>query len=147
MNTLPRRTKIICTIGPSTDSVESLIKLINAGMDAARLNFSHGTHDYHAQTIKNIRAASDATGKPVAILQDLQGPKIRTGKVENGSVQLTDDNLFTITVEDVAFGNSERVGTTYKDLINEVSPATLFFSTMAILFSVSKKSRRMTLSQ
>ncbi|MCL5992537.1 MAG: pyruvate kinase [Bacteroidetes bacterium] len=139
MNTLPRRTKIICTIGPSTDSVESLIKLLNTGMDAARLNFSHGTHEWHLQTIKNIRAASDSTGKPVAILQDLQGPKIRTGKVENSSVQLTDDNLFTITIDDLTLGNSSKVGTTYKDLINEVKPGnTILVDDGYIILSVEK---------
>lgn len=139
MNTLPRRTKIICTIGPSTDSVESLIKLINTGMDAARLNFSHGTHEHHAQTIKIIRAASESTGKAVAILQDLQGPKIRTGKVENGSVQLNDDELFTITVDDLEFGNSDRVGTTYKNLINEVKPGnTILLDDGYIILNVEK---------
>ncbi|MBI5326590.1 MAG: pyruvate kinase [Ignavibacteriae bacterium] len=122
MNTLPRKTKIICTIGPSTSSVESLIKLINTGMDAARINFSHGTQEQHAKTIKNIKAAAESTGKPVAILQDLQGPKIRTGKVIDGAVHLKDDAQFVITIDNIDFGNSDRVGTTYKDLINEVKP-------------------------
>ncbi|TAL69147.1 MAG: pyruvate kinase [Bacteroidetes bacterium] len=142
MDIFPRKTKIICTIGPSTSSVEWLIKLINAGMDAARINFSHGSHEQHAQTIKNIKSAAETTGKPVAILQDLQGPKIRTGKVQNGAVQLNDDSQFIITVDDVPFGNSERVGTTYKDLINEVKPGnTILLDDGYIILNIEKISK------
>jgi pyruvate kinase len=91
-------------------------------MDAARLNFSHGTHGEHKQTIEDIRKASEMTGREVAILQDLQGPKIRTGKVENDEVKLTDGQRFIITVDDIDVGNSERVATSYKPLVNEVKP-------------------------
>ena len=115
-----RKTKIICTIGPATSSVDNLIKLIESGMDAARLNFSHGTHEIHQETINNIRESSKSTGKPVAILQDLQGPKIRTGKVENGAVNLKDGEEFIITVNNIEFGNSSIVSTTYPNLINEL---------------------------
>src|SRR5579862_513201 len=79
-----RRAKIICTLGPSVASQEALEKLMLNGMDVARLNFSHGTHDQHAQTIEWIRAASIKVRKAVAILGDLQGPKIRTGNLKNG---------------------------------------------------------------
>ena len=74
-----RHTKIVCTIGPSSSSVEMLDRLVAAGMDVARLNFSHGTHAEHAEVIRRIRAAEARFGRPIAILQDLQGPKIRLG--------------------------------------------------------------------
>ncbi len=119
---IPRKTKIICTIGPATKGVDNLVKLIENGMDAARLNFSHGTHEIHRQNIEDIRDASEITGKEVAILMDLQGPKIRTGKIEGGSAVLEDGAEFIITVDDLEFGNSERVCTSYKNLINEVKP-------------------------
>ncbi len=115
-----RKTKIVCTIGPSTRGTDELVKLIEAGMDAARLNFSHGTHEQHEATIKEIREASLKTGKHVAILQDLQGPKIRTGKVQNGRVFLEDGADFIITTDELEFGNEKKVNTTYTNLIKEV---------------------------
>lgn len=115
-----RKTKIICTIGPSTRGTANLVKLIEAGMDAARLNFSHGTHEQHWESIHDIREASRITGKHIAILQDLQGPKIRTGKVLNGSVLLEDNTEFIITVDDLEFGDEMKVSTSYKNLIKEV---------------------------
>ena len=117
----PRKTKIICTIGPSSSGKENLIRLIEAGMDTARLNFSHGTHEIHEQHIKDIRDACSETGKEIAILQDLQGPKIRTGKVENGSVHLENGQQFIITIDEMEYGNSQKVSTDYKNLITEVS--------------------------
>ncbi|MFC2131979.1 pyruvate kinase [Bacteroidota bacterium] len=116
-----RKTKIICTIGPATCGIDNLVKLIESGMDAARLNFSHGTHEEHLQTIKNIREAEKSTGKPIAILQDLQGPKIRTGKVENGAVALEDDSEFIITIDNIEFGNGNKVSTVYENLPHELS--------------------------
>jgi len=77
-----RKTKIVCTIGPATNSYEKIEQLIQAGMDVARLNFSHGSYEDHLQVIENIRRASLKRGKSVAILQDLEGPKIRIGKIE-----------------------------------------------------------------
>ncbi|MAT40312.1 MAG: pyruvate kinase [Ectothiorhodospiraceae bacterium] len=117
-----RRTKIVCTIGPASDSKEMLVKLIEAGMDIARLNFSHGSHEVHQQTYENIREAARETGKPVAILQDLQGPKIRTGKVENGAVELTEGQEFVLTMDDLEYGNAHRVSVSYPELANEVRP-------------------------
>lgn len=117
---VPRRTKILCTIGPAVSGVDNLVRLIYSGMDAARLNFSHGTYEEHLQNILDIRTASDIAKKPVTILQDLQGPKIRTGKVENGQVLLEDGQKFIITVDYIEFGNSEKVSTNYTNLINEV---------------------------
>ncbi|MBF6591784.1 MAG: pyruvate kinase [Ktedonobacterales bacterium] len=117
-----RRTKIVCTIGPATSSEESITELIEAGMDVARLNFSHGTHEEHATTIARARAAAARLGRPVAILQDLQGPKIRTGALGGGGpVVLRDGQHFTITTEPVV-GTVERVATTYVALPRDVKP-------------------------
>src|SRR5687768_14716719 len=76
-----RKVKIVCTLGPSTNNFERILGLIEAGMDIARLNFSHGTHEFHRGLIQTIREAARKTGKPIAIMQDLQGPKIRAGKL------------------------------------------------------------------
>lgn len=94
---LQKHTKIVCTIGPSCHTLEKLVELVEAGMDVCRLNFSHGTHDDHAELIRLIRKASKATGKPLAILQDLQGPKIRVGDVPKEGVTLKkgEDVIFT----------------------------------------------------
>ncbi len=118
-STLYRKTKIICTLGPASDSVEKLVALIGAGMDAARLNFSHGTHEEHLESIDNIREASKRTGKPLAIIQDLQGPKIRTGKLSTPSVELKKGELLVITTEEI-LGDEKKVSTTYKDLSKDV---------------------------
>ncbi len=101
-----RKTKIICTIGPAVAELDNLVKLINGGMDAARINFSHGSHDVHKQTVLDIRKAAEICGKHITILQDLQGPKIRTAIVENGAVPINDGDTFTITMDDMPFGNS-----------------------------------------
>lgn len=117
-----RKTKILCTIGPATSGVENLEKLIISGMDAARINFSHGTHESHIELIRQIRKASENTKKPIFILQDLQGPKIRTGKLENDEVYLNDNAEFIISGNEIEFGNETIVGTTYPNLVKEVKP-------------------------
>jgi pyruvate kinase len=95
-----RRSKIVCTIGPATSSEKQLERLIRAGMNVARLNFSHGTHDEHAIVIDRVRAIATRLGCPIAILQDLQGPKIRTGALQGGrSVKLVDGSNVTITTQ------------------------------------------------
>src|SRR6266699_875411 len=115
-----RRTKIVCTIGPATNSEERLEQLMQAGMNVARLNFSHGTQDEHAQVIERIRAISTRLGCPIAILQDLQGPKIRTGQLRNGqAVWLHDGAGVTITTRSVV-GDAQTVATTYKPLPQDV---------------------------
>ena len=116
-----RRAKIVCTIGPASESEEVLEKMIMAGMNVARLNFSHGTHEQHREIYHRIRGLSRDLDRPVAILQDLQGPKIRVGKFEDGRIELKNGELFAITVEDIV-GNQERVGTTYPGLVRDVSP-------------------------
>lgn len=83
-----KHTKIVCTIGPASDSVDSLVQLVEAGMNVCRLNFSHGTHEQHAELIKRIREASEKTGEPLCILQDLQGPKIRVGELPETGIEL-----------------------------------------------------------
>src|SRR3989338_1481405 len=83
-----KRTKIVCTIGPASEQKSTLVKMIRAGMDVARLNFSHGSYDSHAQTIQHIRAAALQVGKTVAIMQDLQGPRIRVGGGHRDGIEL-----------------------------------------------------------
>lgn len=116
---MSRRAKIVCTIGPAVQEAERIRALIEAGMDVARLNFSHGTWEQHAARISTIREQSDAAGKPIAILQDLQGPKIRTGLLKEGEVRLEDGAQFTITTEETG-GDAQRVSTTYQELPQDV---------------------------
>ncbi|HET7398415.1 MAG TPA: pyruvate kinase [Intrasporangium sp.] len=116
-----RGAKIVCTIGPKTSSPEALRALVDAGMDVARLNLSHGDHSVHEGVYHAVRAASDASGRAVGILVDLQGPKIRTGRFASGPVTLVPGQRFTITTRDVPGGEAE-VGTTYGGLPGDVRP-------------------------
>jgi len=114
-----RRTKIVCTIGPTSESPEVLRQLIESGMNVARLNFSHGSHDEHVQKIHTIRELSKEMGKPVAILQDLCGPKMRTGKIEEPGIDLVPGAELILTSEEI-MGSGNRVSVSYKDLPEEV---------------------------
>jgi pyruvate kinase len=117
-----RRTKIVATLGPATSTPERIAQLVAAGLDVARLNFSHGTHETHAQNIRLVREAAKQAGRPVTIMLDLQGPKIRTGKLENGGpVLLQEGNEFSITTREVV-GNAQLVSTTYTELPIDVRP-------------------------
>src|SRR5579859_4144760 len=117
-----RRTKIVCTIGPATNSEEKLERLMQAGMNVARLNFSHGTHAEHATVIERVRAISTRLGCSIAILQDLQGPKIRTGALQGGQpVMLVDGSNLTITTRPI-LGDAQTISTTYKGLPRDVKP-------------------------
>ncbi len=117
-----RRTKIVCTIGPATSDASQIAQLIAAGMDVARLNFSHGVQADHARVIDALRAESVRSGKPIAILQDLQGPKIRTGALQgHQSVELMDGATFAITTT-MLDGDATRVSTTYQHLVEDVRP-------------------------
>ena len=109
------KTKIVCTIGPASDSAEILEKMIRAGMNVARLNFSHGDFASHAATIKKIRSTSKAVEKRVAIMADLPGPKMRIGELEEEPIQLAPDDLFTLTTEDI-IGNQSRVSVSFARL-------------------------------
>ena len=115
-----RRAKIVCTLGPATSSPEKIRALVDAGMDVARLNFSHGTRDEHAEVYRYVRAASDASHRAVAVLVDLQGPKIRLGEFEDGGVTLAPGDRFTITTEPVE-GTRELASTTYPLLAKDVT--------------------------
>ena len=116
-----RRAKIVCTIGPATSSKEKTRELVEAGMNVARINASHGTHADHEETYRNVRAAAEATGKAVGILVDLQGPKIRLGNFADGSVILRKGDEFTITTEDI-LGDKDIVSTTFKGLPGDCKP-------------------------
>jgi pyruvate kinase len=119
---ISRHSKIVCTIGPVTRSPRMIRKLIEAGMDVARLNFSHGTHQEHAQSFAMLREAAAELKKPIAILADLQGPKIRTGALAGGgTVLLRAGQKFVITTAKV-LGDSTRVSTTFHPLPREVRP-------------------------
>ena len=116
-----RRAKIVCTLGPATSSREQIRTLVDAGMDVARLNMSHGSHEDHARSYALVREASDATGHGVGIFADLQGPKIRLETFAEGKVQLEVGQTWTITVRDVP-GDAVICGTTYKGLPGDVEP-------------------------
>jgi pyruvate kinase len=117
-----RRAKIVCTIGPACDSEECIADLMRLGMDVARINFSHGTHPEHARRIQRIRKAAHKLKRTICILQDLQGPKIRTGRLKDGkAVELKTGSILTITPREVA-GTSELVSTDFAGLAREVEP-------------------------
>ncbi|MGV9285710.1 pyruvate kinase [Streptomyces sp. NPDC003730] len=117
-----RRAKIVCTLGPATDSYDQIKDLVDAGMDIARFNFSHGTHAEHEERYRRVRKASDETGRSVGTLADLQGPKIRLGRFAEGPVLLERGDTFTITVEEGAEGDRHTCGTTYAGLADDVTP-------------------------
>src|SRR6185295_8608505 len=95
------RSKIICTLGPASSTPERVGQLIDAGMSVARLNFSHGSHDDHARMLHVVRTEADRRGKAIAALLDLQGPKIRVGKLANGQVELRPGAEFVITTDNI----------------------------------------------
>lgn len=118
-----RKTKIVCTIGPASESIDIIKQLIENGMDVARLNFSHGNYEEHKNRIENIRKAAAELNKPVAILLDTQGPEIRTKTFVDGEAHLHRGDIVYITMKDVE-GTAERFTVTYKGLINDVDVGT-----------------------
>ena len=118
-----RKTKIICTIGPASDSEEKLRALIDAGMNVARFNFSHGTHEEHKDKFKRLIRVRRELGKPVATLMDTKGPEIRLRDFEGGKVVLEEGKGFTLTTEEV-LGTEQRASISYKDLVKDVSKGT-----------------------
>ena len=118
---MERRAKIVCTLGPATSSQEAITKLIEAGMNVARMNFSHGDYADHAKVHGYVRTAAEQLGKTVGILADLQGPKIRLGRFADGPHQWDTGKTVTISVEDFP-GTEDRVSTTYKGLANDARP-------------------------
>lgn len=116
-----RKAKIICTMGPASREEPTLGKLVEAGMDVARLNFSHGTHDDHLRAIGAVRRAAEVAGRPVGLLLDLQGPKIRVGSVEGGKALLEPGTEVTIGVDTSVPGNAQRFSCSYAGLPDDVS--------------------------
>src|SRR5436305_7074626 len=120
------KTKIVATIGPASESPEMLARLIRAGLDVARLNFSHGSPAKHAEVIQRIRNAARETGRRVAIMADLPGPKMRLGKIDPEPIQLLPGAHFTLTSEDIV-GNAQRASTTFQQLARVVKPRDRIF--------------------
>src|SRR4051794_27268045 len=114
-----RKTKIVCTIGPSSESLENTKRLISAGMNVARLNFSHGDFEEHGNRIKAIRQACQELNKTVAILLDTKGPEIRLGKLKEEPIELVQGEYTTLTTEEI-LGDINRIPVTYKDLPTDV---------------------------
>src|SRR4030067_3816420 len=114
------RTKIVATLGPASNTAAIIEQLIRAGMDIARLNFSHGTTEDHRRMISNVHTASENAGKDIGILLDLQGPKIRIGRLETDAIHLEEGAQFTITTRDIT-GNEREVSTNYTPLPQEIS--------------------------
>lgn len=118
---LDRRTKIVCTLGPAVASEDAIHRLVEDGMDVARLNMSHGDHADHEQNYRWVREATDKTGRAVGILADLQGPKIRLGRFKETETYWATGEVVRITIDDVE-GTHDRVSTTYKGLANDAKP-------------------------
>jgi pyruvate kinase len=116
---MSRRAKIVCTLGPATSTQERINALITAGLDVARLNLSHGSHADHLHSYQLVRAGSDAIGRSVGVLADLQGPKIRLGEFPGGPVRLNAGDEFTITTDDIP-GDQHEASTTYQGLADDV---------------------------
>lgn len=115
-----RKTKIVCTIGPACSDEETLTRMCLAGMNVARLNFSHGTHAEHKEKIELLKKVRDKLNVPLAIMLDTKGPEYRIGTFRDGSIQLEDGQKFTLTVDDI-IGDEERVSVSYKGLVNDLS--------------------------
>ena len=117
-----RRTKIICTVGPKTRDEENIKKLINAGADAIRINFSHDNHEIHGETVKRVIKVREELGKPIPIILDTKGPEIRTGVMKDDLEHMLNiGDQFTLTTEEIE-GDATRVSVTYKGLINDLKP-------------------------
>ncbi|WP_206954031.1 pyruvate kinase [Trinickia acidisoli] len=133
-----RATKIVATIGPASSSPEVLLQMMQAGLDVVRLNFSHGTADDHRQRAEYVREAARQTGRAIAIMADLQGPKIRVGKFENGKTMLEPGQPFILDAN-CALGNDERVGLDYRDLPRDLRPGdVLLLNDGLIVLTVSR---------
>jgi pyruvate kinase len=120
------KTKIVATIGPASESPEMLVKLIRAGVNVTRLNFSHGDFSHHAEVVRRVRAAARESGKRVAIMADLPGPKMRLGKIDPEPIQLVPGTRFTLTNEDIV-GNGRRVSMSFEPLPRVVKPGHRIF--------------------
>ena len=126
MTTKYKNTKILATLGPATGSKEKILELISAGIDGVRLNFSHGNYDFYEQIFRNVNDACVDAGEPIAILIDLQGPKIRVGELAEAVYILHENETVTITMEDI-IGTGERFTCSYKDLANDAKKGDSIF--------------------
>src|SRR6476659_9106324 len=120
------KTKIVATIGPASESPEMLVRLVRAGMNVARLNFSHGSPSKHAEVIRHIRDAARETSRRVAIMADLPGPKLRLGKIDPEPIQLRVGHAFALTSDDIV-GDEQRVSTSFQQLPRVVKPGNRIF--------------------
>src|SRR6185437_5262113 len=133
-----RRTKIVATIGPASRAPETLLRMIEAGMDVARLNYSHGTLDEHAETVRRVRDAAGRVGRPVAILQDLPGPKLRIGPLREDIVELTPGERLTFSADGEEFeGDATRMSVSWHGLADAVEKgAVLYLADGSVRLSV-----------
>ena len=117
-----KKTKIVCTMGPSTEKQEIIENLLNSGMNVARFNFSHGDHAEHGNRINLVKAAGKATGKTVSLMLDTKGPEMRLGKFAAGKVQLVAGKKLILTADQDFVGDETKVAVSHKDLCTEVKP-------------------------
>ena len=133
-----RKTKIICTIGPASESEEVLAKLCKAGMNVARLNFSHGSHEEHLKKMNTIKKVREALGLPIAIMLDTKGPEFRIKTFAEGKITLKDGDPFTFTARDVK-GSQTEVSISYPGLVNDLEPGdTILLNNGLLSFQVDK---------
>jgi len=121
INFLSKKTKVVCTIGPASNNEETISKLIDAGMDIARMNFSHSTHSEHKKVFDMLRMCELRAGRPLGILADLQGPKIRTGKIEGNEFDTKEGDLIWLNTKTDFLGNREEISTTYTHFVEDVN--------------------------
>jgi pyruvate kinase len=125
---MTRRTKIVATIGPASGNPETLVRMIEAGMDVARLNFSHGSHEQHAETAQMVRDAAGRAGRPVALLQDLPGPKLRIGPLVEGMVELkVGDKVVFECGKDNGAGDARRMSISWEGLARAIDPGEVLY--------------------
>src|SRR5471030_1579265 len=117
-----RRTKIVATIGPASRDPETLVRMVEAGLDVARLNFSHGDRELHAENADRVRAAASKVGRQVAILQDLPGPKLRVGPIKDGRVEVKPGEKLVLLCGSTAEGNESQMSVSWPGLADAVDP-------------------------
>src|SRR3954467_5517657 len=124
-----RRTQIVATIAPPSRDPESLVRMVEPGMDVARLNFSHGSHEQHAETAQKVREAAGRAGRPVALLQDLPGPKLRIGPLVEGTVELKvgDKIVFECGKDDGSVGDARRMTISWEGLARAIDPGEVLY--------------------
>src|SRR5262245_43939061 len=118
---MPRRTKIVATLGPASSDPKTLGRMIDAGLDVVRMNFSHGTPDEHRKRVELVRSLARRAGRAVGVLVDLQGPKIRIGRFKDGKITLKPGDKFVLDA-DCTLGDQHTVGLDYRKLPNDVRP-------------------------